>query len=91
MSTKFTVKSQHRDGDEPGFHLYHDVLEEMACEADGSEPPLYLRLEGVEVELQTVREGGVTVGQDSPRDRQGAGARARTIRAVKGNTGSGHV
>lgn len=67
MSTKFTVKSQHRDGDEPGFHLYHDVLEEMACEADGSEPPLYLRLEGVEVELQTVREGGVTVTVKIPR------------------------
>lgn len=67
MSTKFTLKSQRRDSDEPGFHLYHDVFEEMACEADGSEPPVYLCLEGVEVELQTVRQGGATVTVKIPR------------------------
>jgi hypothetical protein len=67
MSTKFTLKSQHRDGNEPSFHLYHDVFEEWACEADGSEPPVYLCLEGVEVELQTVRQGGATVTVKIPR------------------------
>ncbi len=67
MRTKFTLRSQGRCGDEPGFQLYHDLFEEIACEGSGSEPPVYLCLEGVEVELHTIRQGGATVTVKLPR------------------------
>jgi hypothetical protein len=41
---------------EPGFHVYQDCLDEMA--AGEGKPPVYLRLNGVAVELQTSSSGG---------------------------------
>lgn len=61
MSTKATIKSRHQEPGRPGFHLYSDVLDELGS-SDDSEQPVYLRLEGVQVELQTSPEGAcVTV------------------------------
>lgn len=67
MSTKFTLRSQGRCGDEPGFQLDQDLFEDIACERSGSEPPVYLGLEGVEAELHTIRQGGTTVTVNLPR------------------------
>lgn len=73
MSTKATLKSRLRVDGQPGFHLYDDVLTEMAydlSEVGGSTtaPPVYLTLEGVEVELRTLPSGGVAVTLTIPRD-----------------------
>lgn len=52
MSTKATLKSRLRVDGQPGFHLYHDMLNDLAEESGSTaEPPVYLTLEGVEVEL----------------------------------------
>ena len=73
MSTKVTLKSRLRVDGQPGFHLYDDVLTEMAselAEEGGSTPapPVYLTLEGVEVELQTLPSGGAAVTLTIPRN-----------------------
>ncbi|TCP15935.1 hypothetical protein [Simplicispira metamorpha] len=75
MSTKATLKSRLRVDGQPGFHLYDDVLTEMAyelAEESGSTstpaPPVYLTLEGVEVELRTLPSGGAAVTLTIPRD-----------------------
>ncbi|MFY3384718.1 hypothetical protein [Paracidovorax sp. MALMAid1276] len=73
MSTKVTLKSRLQVGDQPGFHLYDDVLTEMAYETPGEggateDPPVYLTLEGVDVELQTLPSGGAAVTLTIPRD-----------------------
>ncbi len=73
MSTKAILKSRLRVDGQPGFHLYDDVLTEMAYELaqeGGSTPalPVYLTLEGVEVELRTLPSGGAAVTLTIPRD-----------------------
>lgn len=66
MSTKATIKSRTRTEELPGFHLYDDVLDDFAGDAE-VEPPVYLTLEGVAVELQTRCPGGDWVTLAIPR------------------------
>ncbi|MBW8466918.1 MAG: hypothetical protein K0M67_01535 [Thiobacillus sp.] len=64
MSTKQSIKSQDQTDDAPGFHLWEDCFETM----DNAETaPVYLRFEGVSVELETQR-AGATVTVTLPRD-----------------------
>ena len=58
MSTKSSIKWKNRDDGRPGYHLYTDVLDSF----DTDEPPVYLELNGVDVEVQTLENGAhVTV------------------------------
>ncbi len=66
MSTKVTIRSSSPTEGTPGFHLYEDAVEALAS-ADGAEPPVYLQLEGVQVELQTLEGGGASLTVSLPR------------------------
>ena len=68
MSTKSTIKSQERTATEPGYHLYEDVIEQLALGATaGTDTPVYLELDGVDVELEASAQGGVSVTVKIPR------------------------
>lgn len=57
MSTRVSIKWRERTTDKPGFHLYDDVLDEAVF--DGvAEAPVYLWLDGVDAELETLSSGG---------------------------------
>lgn len=60
MSTKSSIKWKEPTADGPGYHLYEDVLD---FEDD---PPVYLRLDGVQVELETC-DGGASITLALPR------------------------
>ena len=68
VSTKATIKSRAQTDTRPGFHLYDDVLDSFAAEAGEPEPPVYLRLSGVSVQLETLAAGGATVTVALPRE-----------------------
>jgi hypothetical protein len=60
MSTKITLKTADQRDGSPGFHLYHDAVHQMDDHAVGN-GPFYLRLEGVQVHLETLDRGGAVV------------------------------
>jgi hypothetical protein len=66
MSTRVTIRSSSPTEGTPGFHLYEDAVEALVS-ADGAEPPVYLQLEGVQAELQTLESGGVLLTVSLPR------------------------
>ena len=51
MSTRSSIKWKEQTEDGPGYHLYDDVLD------FDDDPPVYLRLDGVHVELETGEDG----------------------------------
>ena len=58
MSTKSSIKWKDQD-ESPGYHLYHDLFDDMHQEYDR---PVYLRLDGVQiVELYTQNGGGASL------------------------------
>jgi hypothetical protein len=61
MSTRNSIKWKDQTPSSPGYHLYEDCLD------FGDEPPVYLRLEGVQVELETLGEYGAAVTLTLPR------------------------
>lgn len=65
MSTKNPIKWKEAQGDSPGFQVYTDVTEEWGLQKD-EEAPVYLRLEGVAVQLETLAGGGATVSVRLP-------------------------
>jgi hypothetical protein len=67
MSTKASIKQRARTAEQPGFHLYDDVLDELEDGKHG-EPPVYLRLDGVAANLQTLEGGGASVTVTLPRE-----------------------
>lgn len=66
MSTKVTIRSNSRTEGTPGFHLYEDAVEALVA-ADAEEPPVYLQLEGVQAEMQTLEGGGASLTVTLPR------------------------
>lgn len=60
MSTKSSIKWKEQT-DAPGYHLYDDVMDYQ------DDPPIYLRLDGVHVELHTQNEPGASVTVTIPR------------------------
>lgn len=67
MSTKASIKWRERRAEQPGFHLYDDVLEEFN-EGKHGEPPVYLRLDGVCASLETLEGGGANLTVTLPRE-----------------------
>lgn len=63
MSTRVTLKHGAVHG--TTFHLYDDVMDELAGVTD---PPVHLRIDGVEVELRTLPDGGASVLLALPRE-----------------------
>lgn len=58
MSTRSSIKWNKPGDGEVGYHLYDDVMDQF----DEAEPPVYLELEGVQVEVSTMENGAcVTV------------------------------
>ncbi|MGC3962665.1 MAG: hypothetical protein QM803_04880 [Rhodocyclaceae bacterium] len=74
MSSKTSIKWRDRALDQPGFDLYEDVLDGLIVkdgvisEDDSREPPVYLRLEGVQVQLETLDGPGVSLTVKMPRE-----------------------
>ena len=62
MSTRSSIKWKEHTKDSPGYHLYNDVLDSE------DDPPVYLRLVGVQVELETIGESGASVMVTLPRE-----------------------
>lgn len=67
MSTKVTLKSFARTDRLPGFHVYDDVLDYFGDQDLRFDAPVYLKLEGVEVAVETLATGGVSVTIKVPR------------------------
>jgi len=68
MSTKSSIKWRDVSEESIGFHLYDDVMDSFCAAEDDPEPPVYLRLDGVEVELSAILGGGVSVTVAIPRE-----------------------
>jgi hypothetical protein len=66
MSTKVSIAWNEPVEGEPSFLLYEDVLDSLGA-TDADTPPLYLRLVGVSVELQTLAQGGAALTVVLPR------------------------
>lgn len=66
MSTKASIKWQQQSSGLPGFHLYDDVLDAFGSEGKG-ESPVYLRLDGVAAQVETLPSGGAAVTVVLPR------------------------
>jgi hypothetical protein len=64
MSTKTSIKWRDKTVDSPGFHLYEDCFEVLE---NGTDAPVYLRLDGVPTELST-QPGGASVSVRLPRE-----------------------
>ena len=68
MSTKVTMKWRPQTGSKPGFHLYEDVMDSFGDDADRPDAPVYLRLNGVALDLRTLEGGGACVTIVLPRE-----------------------
>lgn len=68
MSTKSPIKGRQRTAVQPGFELYGDCIEEMFLDAGDPEPPVYLCLDGLPTELETLPSGGARVTVTIPRE-----------------------
>ena len=68
MSTKSSIKGRDHTAGQPGFHLYDDVMDSFGAQDGDPEPPVYLCLEGLQVQLETHLEGGATVTVAIPRE-----------------------
>ena len=62
MSTKVTIRARQATPTAPGFHLYEECFQEE------DKPSVYLLLDGVAVEMQTLPAGGATLTIALPRD-----------------------
>ena len=62
MSTKSSIKWKEWSANGTGFHLYDDVLDSF----ENDDPPVYLRLDNVQVELETTH-GGACITVTIPR------------------------
>lgn len=68
MSTKSSIKSRDHTAVQPGFHLYDDVMDSFGAQEGDPEPPVYLCLEGLQVQLETHVEGGASLTVAIPRE-----------------------
>lgn len=68
MSTKVTMSWRAKTESQPGFHLYEDVMDSFGENADRHDAPVYLRLDGVAMDLRTLKGGGACVTVVLPRE-----------------------
>jgi hypothetical protein len=65
VSSKSTIKWRDVADSKPGFHLYEDALD---FTVESEESPVYLRLDGVEVDVSATPAGGTSVTVVLPRE-----------------------
>jgi hypothetical protein len=65
MNTRVSIKYRDRTANQPGFELYDDVLD-IPVE-DGDETPVYLQLDGVAAQMETMQGGNACVTITLPR------------------------
>lgn len=63
VSTKSSIKWKDNTDDSPGYHLYEDVFDYF----EKGDPPVYLRLDGVAVEISAPFGAGASVTVTIPR------------------------
>ncbi len=68
MSTKSSIKWRNQTKEHPGFHLYDDALGDFTAQDGSVKTPVYLQLDGVSVQLETLSSGGASVTVALPRD-----------------------
>lgn len=68
MSTKNVIKERQRKDDQPGFQLYSDCIEELIAQDGDAEPPVYLCLDGLPTQLETLPAGGARMTITMPRE-----------------------
>ena len=61
MSTKSSFKSRDHTSERPGFHHCEDVPDFLDARGGDSGPPVYLCLDGIATQLETLNNGGATV------------------------------
>jgi len=67
VSTKSSIRWRDQSEGSPGFHLYEDASDSFGKD-EAFEAPIYLTLESVEVQLETLANGGATVTVAIPRE-----------------------
>lgn len=67
MSIKTSITSRVCTDKQSGFHLYYDVLDAFGARDGAPEPPVYLLLDGIAVQLETLNGGGARVTAAMPR------------------------
>jgi len=68
MSTKSSIKWRDHTETQPGFELYDDVLDTFCAQDGDPEPPVYLCLKGLQIQLETLHAGGASVTVTIPRE-----------------------
>lgn len=68
MSTKVTMRWRAQTASQPGFQLYEDVMDSLGDDADRDDAPVYLRLDGVKLDVHTLDGGGASVTVVPPRE-----------------------
>lgn len=68
MGTKVSIKHRRPTDTRPGYLLYDNVLDTFGQTDAEPEPPVYLRLDGVTVQLETLSRGGASVTVTLPRE-----------------------
>lgn len=53
MSTKATIRHRQSTAERVGFHLYDDVFDTLGVADTHPEPPVYLQLDGIGVQIET--------------------------------------
>lgn len=66
MSTRISLKYKKRSAEVPGYHLYEDALDSF-FDDEQAEQPVYLQLDGVQVEVVTLKNDGAVVTVELPR------------------------
>jgi hypothetical protein len=67
VSTKSSIKWRAKTEGSPGFHIYEDTSGSFGAD-DVAEPPVYLSLDGVAVQVETLGSGGAAVTIAIPRE-----------------------
>lgn len=66
MSTKIGLKASESNDAKPSFYLYKEMT--FTDPANEPESPVYLRLDGVQVQMETIEGGGARVTVEIPRN-----------------------
>lgn len=67
MSSKVTLKSGIQATGQASFHLYEDNLDGLDDTNQAQERPVYLKLDGIKAQMETLATGGASVTVTIPR------------------------
>lgn len=69
MSSKETIKFRDRTANQPGFHVYVDLLDgDFADLVEADELPVYVQFDGVSINLQVTQPQSASVTVVLPRE-----------------------